>query len=50
MTFATAGTVAVVDAAVGDRVRRNQLIAKLDTDALEDQLAVSVASALVSSE
>jgi multidrug efflux pump subunit AcrA (membrane-fusion protein) len=41
LTFATAGTVEVVDVAVGDRVRRNQLIAKLDTDALEDQLAAA---------
>jgi multidrug efflux pump subunit AcrA (membrane-fusion protein) len=41
LTFATAGTVEVIDAAVGERVRRNQLIAKLDTDALEDQLAAA---------
>ena len=41
LTFATAGTVDLIDVAVGDRLRRNQLIAKLDTDALEDQLAAA---------
>ena len=41
LTFATAGTVERIEAAVGDRLRRNQLIAKLDTDALEDQLAAA---------
>ena len=44
LTFATAGTVELIDVAVGDRVRRNQLIAKLDTDALEDQLAAGKTS------
>lgn len=39
LQFATAGTVEVVAAAVGDRLRRNQLIARLDTAALESQLA-----------
>ena len=38
LTFATAGTVWVVDAAVGDRVRFNQLLARLDTTALDRQL------------
>jgi macrolide-specific efflux system membrane fusion protein len=41
LTFGTAGTVVAVDLAVGDRVRRNQLIAKLDTAALESQLAAA---------
>jgi multidrug efflux pump subunit AcrA (membrane-fusion protein) len=44
LTFATAGTVELIDVAVGDRLRRNQLIAKLDTDALEDQLAAAKTS------
>lgn len=38
LTFATAGTVSVVDAALGDRVRFNQLLARLDTTALDRQL------------
>lgn len=41
LTFGTAGTVGIVDVALGDRVRRNQLIAKLDATALEAQLAAA---------
>lgn len=38
LAFATAGTVTVVEVGLGDRVRFNQLIARLDTGALDRQL------------
>lgn len=41
LTFATAGTVSVVDAGLGDQVSQNQVIARLDTSALGRQLAAA---------
>jgi macrolide-specific efflux system membrane fusion protein len=43
-TFGTAGTVTEIDVAVGDPVRKGQVLAKVDASAASDQLAVAKAN------